>query len=188
MTNSIKLMGAVLLSTFLFSSCQEDCDTTVTQVSEDEAGWLVYSRGDSAYFINETNQQVNFVNTALLSEQVPGEGFSTTSDCIEQYDVQAFSSIEDPQNKYPGLATYILKKPDTLQVVIVVEERGEFEINEAQPTYATLTINNVAYSNVFEIVKTDSTKTTNLKRLRFNKQFGFLSAEYYDGKKLQLMQ
>jgi hypothetical protein len=181
-------MGVVILSTFLFSSCKEDCDTTVTQVSEEEAAWLVYSRGDSAHFLNETNQKVSFVNTALLSEQVPGEGFNTSSDCIEQYDVQAFSSIEDPQNKYPGLATYILKRPDNLQVVLVVEERGEFEINEAEPTHATLTINDVAYNNVFEIVKTDSTKTTNLKRLRFNKEFGFLSAEYYDGKKLQLMQ
>jgi hypothetical protein len=187
MIKSLQLAGVFILSALLFSSCK-DCDTTVIQVSEDEAKWLVYDRGDSARFVNEKNEIVRFVNTGVRVEQVPGEGFNISDNCIERYDVQAASFIEDIKKSYPGLATYILKRPETFEVVLIVENGGDHKINTAQPTYPTKDINNTLYSNVFEVVKTDSTKTTNLKRLLFNKEVGFLSVEYYNGKKLVRVQ
>ena len=94
MIKSLQLAGVFILSALLFSSCK-DCDTTVTQVSEEEAKWLVYDRGDSARFVNEKKEIVRFVNTGIRVEQVPGEGFNVSDRCIEHYDVQAASFIED---------------------------------------------------------------------------------------------
>lgn len=186
MTHFLKLTGTFLLATLLFTSCK-DCDTTVTQVSEEEALWLVYERNDSVTFVNEAEETIKYHNTALRAEQVPGEGFNTSDKCIEQLDVQAFSTIEDKAKKYPGLGTYILKRPSKFEVVLMVEGRGEYKLDLSQPTYPTLDVNNTTYTDVFEIVKTDNAKETNLKRLLFNKEFGFLSVEYFDGKKLERM-
>ncbi|WP_018478556.1 hypothetical protein [Pontibacter roseus] len=187
MTNPFKLAGMFLLATLLFTSCK-DCDTTVTQVTEDDTKWLVYDRGDTVRFVNENNETVRFTTSVLRADQVPGEGFNVTDNCIEQYDIQAVSIIEDTNKEYPRLATFFLKRPNTFDMALLVEEVGEYEINETQPTYPTATVNNNLYSEVFEVVRTDSSKTTNLKRILFNKEFGFLSVEYYNGKKLQLAQ
>jgi hypothetical protein len=190
MKKILKLAGPFLLATLLFTSCK-DCDTTVTQVSEDEALWLVYDRNDSVAFVNEAEETIKFYNTALRAEQVPGEGFNTSDKCIEQLDVQAFSTMEDKEQdkakKYPGLGTYILKRPSKFEVVLLVEGRGEFKLDLAQPTYPSLEVNNTFYTDVYEIVKTDDSKETNVKRLLFNKEFGYLSVEFFNGKKLERM-
>ncbi|MDX5419734.1 MAG: hypothetical protein LPK09_11005 [Hymenobacteraceae bacterium] len=187
MTNTLKLAGAFILATFLFTSCK-DCDTTVTQVEDEEAEWLVYDRNDSVTFINEKAEEVLFVNTVLSAQQVPGEGFDISDECIERYDMQGISIIQNTQKSYPGLATYFLKRPDKFEVTLLVENKGEYTIDEDQPTYPTVEVNNTLYTNVFEVINTDATKATNMKRLLFNKEFGFLSVEYYDGKKLELKQ
>lgn len=187
MTQFVKLAGAFLLATLLFTSCN-DCDTTMTQVSQDEVRWLVYDRNDSVAFVNEEGKTIKFYHTALRAEQVPGEGYSITDKCIEQVDMQASSTIEEKAKKYPGLGTYILKRPDKFEVVLIVEGRGEFKLaNLEQPTYPSLEVNNKEYSDVFEVVKTDDSKETNVKRLLFNKEFGYLSVEYFDGRKLERM-
>ena len=139
-------------------------------------------------FINEKAEEVLFVNTLLNAQQVPGEGFNVADDCIERYDMQAMSIIKNAQKNYPGLATYFLKRPDKFEVTLLVENQGEYTIDESQPTYPSVEVNSTVYSNVFEVIKTDSSKATNLKRLLFNKEFGFISVEYYDGRKLELKQ
>lgn len=187
MTTSLKLAGAFILAAFLFTSCK-DCDTTVTQVADEEAEWLVYDRNDSVTFVNEKAEEVLFVNTVLNAQQVPGEGFNVSDDCIERYDMQAISIIQNPQKSYPGLATYFLKRSDSFEVTLLVENKGEYTIDESQPTYPSVEVNNTLYSNVFEVINTDGSKATNMKRLLFNKEFGFISVEYYDGKKLELKQ
>ncbi|MBD1395569.1 hypothetical protein H9Q13_00185 [Pontibacter sp. JH31] len=185
MIKSLKLASAIIGATLLFTSCK-DCDTTVIQVADDEAEWLVYDRNDSVTFINEKAEEVLFVNTLLNAQQVPGEGFNVSDDCIERYDMQAMSIIQNTQRSYPGLATYFLKRPDTFEVILLVENQGEYTIDETQPTYPSLDVNNTLYTNVFEVTNPDGSKATNMKRLLFNKEFGFISVEYYDGKKLEL--
>ncbi len=106
MTNSLKLAGIFILATLLFASCK-DCDTTVTQVSEEEAKWLVYNRGDSARFVNEKNQIVRYVNTGIRADQVPGEGFNVSDDCIEA------SSVESCRNCASRSVASIPSKPST---------------------------------------------------------------------------
>jgi len=48
-----------------------------------------------------------------------------------------------------------------------------------------LQVNGIDYNEVFE-VKPDSTKPSDLKRLLYNKEVGFISASYYDGRSLEL--
>lgn len=183
MTHLLKLAGALILLTFLFASCKK-CETTVAQVSEDEAMWLVYEQGDTIEFVNEKQEPVRFGHVMLRADQVPAEGYSMASDCIERLDVRAYSIIEDTKRIYPGLATFFQKSHDKFDVVLLIDRVGDVTLDIMQPTFPTLEVNNTLYTNVFEIVKSDSTKATDLKRLLFNKDFGYISVEYYDGKKL----
>lgn len=175
------------MATLLFTSCK-DCETTSTQMDENDVKWLVYDRGEKVQFKNESGDTVIYANTNLRAEQVPWEGYKTSDDCIKHFDVQAYSVIQDQGKVYPGMMTYFLKKENSFDVLLNVELTGDHEIDIAQPTYASYEVNEVTYSNVFEVVKTDSSKASNLKRLLFNQEHGFLSLELYDGKKLELMQ
>ncbi|WP_299707607.1 hypothetical protein [uncultured Pontibacter sp.] len=187
MTHSLKLAGAFVLAALLFSSCDKCDPTTTTQMDENDVKWLVYDRGEKVKFKNEAGDTVVYTNTILRAEQVPGEGFNTGDDCIEHFDVQAYSVIQDPEKDYPGLMTYFLKKENSFDVALHVELAGEYKIDTLQATHATYEINETTYNNVFEVVKTDSSKTENLKRLLFNKEHGFLGVELFNGKKLELL-
>lgn len=192
MTHSIKLVGAFILAALLFTSCK-DCDTTTTQFDEKDVEWLVYDRGDTVRFLNEVGDTVTYTNTALVAEQVPGEGYNVSDNCIGHFDVQAYSVMEDVARnntgatKSPGLATYFLKREKGLEVSVAVDERGEYKLNLAQPTYPSVEVNDVLYNEVYEVVNSDASKVTNVKRILFNKQSGFLSVEFYNDKKLELI-
>ncbi|WP_196268114.1 hypothetical protein [Pontibacter sp. 172403-2] len=80
---------------------------------------------------------------------------------------------------------FIRRSPDNFIVQVAAENEGSWELEEKNPQYPVLQVNGANYTNVFE-VKPDSTKPTDLKRLLYNKEAGFISAEYYDGRLLQL--
>lgn len=192
MTHSIKLLGVFMLATLLFTSCK-DCDTTTTQFDEKDVEWLVYDRNDTIRFLNETGDTVTYANTALIAEQVPGEGYNISDNCIGHFDVQAYSVMEDiarsntNTNASPGIATYFLKRENSLEVSVAVNGRGEYKLNPGQPTYPSVEVNDVLYTDVYEVINNDASKATNVKRILFTKERGFLSVEFYNDKKLELI-
>ncbi|PKV76219.1 hypothetical protein [Pontibacter ramchanderi] len=192
MTQSFKLVGVFVLATLLFTSCK-DCETTTTQFDQKDVEWLVYERGDTIRFLNETGDTVTYANTALIAEQVPGEGYNISDNCIGHFDVQAFSVMEDiakttpGTTKSPGIATYFLKRENSLEVSLAVNERGEYKLNLAQPAYPSVEVNDMLYTDVYEVTNNDASKATNVKRILFNKQHGFLSVEFHNDKKLELI-
>ncbi|GGG05291.1 hypothetical protein [Pontibacter amylolyticus] len=192
MTHRIKLAGAFMLATLLFTSCK-DCDTTTTQFDEKDVEWLVYDRGDTVRFLNEVGDTVAYTNTALIAEQVPGEGYNVSDNCIGHFDIQAYSVMEDvarnstSTDKNPGIMTYFLKRENSLEVALAVDKRGEYKLNLTQPTYPSVEVNDVLYTDVYEVINNDASKVTNVKRILYNKQRGFLSVEFYNDKKLELI-
>lgn len=181
-----------MLATLLFTSCK-DCDTTTTQFDEKDVEWLVYDRGDTVRFLNEVGDTVAYTNTALIAEQVPGEGYNVSDNCIGHFDIQAYSVMEDvarnstSTDKNPGIMTYFLKRENSLEVALAVDKRGEYKLNLAQPTYPSVEVNGVLYNDVYEVINNDASKVTNVKRILYNKQRGFLSVEFYNDKKLELI-
>ena len=187
MKTSVTTLCTLLFGAVLLSSCDKCGESTITMVTEDDAKWLVYDGKDTIRFVNEANLPVNYVRTRLTSENVPGEGYSLDDKCIDQLDTQVGNIIQDVRSQQPGLATYILRRPNNLTVQLLVEGRGAYEINESTPTYPSLEVDGTVYNNVFE-VKKDSTAATSVKRILFNKEVGFISVELYGGKKLRRVQ
>jgi hypothetical protein len=186
MTHSLKLAGAFILATLLFTSCK-DCDTTVTQIDENDAAWLSYEHNDTVNFLNELGDTVQYVNIAMRAEQIPGEGFNISDDCIEHYDVQAFAILEEQTKKNPSLMTYFIKRENSFLVSLAVEGRGDYKLNLDEPTYPSLEVNGMTYLNVYEVLQTNQADAGRIKRMLYNKTHGFLSIEFYGDKKLELI-
>ncbi|WP_242928691.1 hypothetical protein [Pontibacter vulgaris] len=184
MNKILRPVLALAFGSFLLASCDK-CEPTYTQPTTEDLDWLVYDTKDSIRFVNESNKVFTYLRTNAYTQNIPGAGYSVSDDCIEKMDTQVVNVIQQVKNQQPGLAITILKTPEDLTVNLVVEDRGTYKIDKANPTFATLDLNGFTYNNVFE-VKADSTKATSLKRLLFNKEFGFLSLEMYDGRKLDL--
>jgi hypothetical protein len=187
MTQLLKLAGAFILAALLFSSCKKCDPTTSTEMNEDDVKWLVYDRGDTVFFQNESGDSVTYVNTILRAENVPGEGYNMSDECISHFDVQAYSVIQDTKQEYPAIMSFFLKTETKFDLILAVNNSGEQKVDVTQPTHATYEINETTYNNVFEVVKTDDAKGQNLKRLLFNQEHGFLSVELFDGRKLELL-
>ncbi|WP_242920095.1 hypothetical protein [Pontibacter liquoris] len=182
MKRSLSVGFALLLGTVLFSSC-DTCDpATITPLQTGDEAWLTYERGDTIRFINETNQPVTYLCVDLSGGNVPAVGYEGEK-CIAKMDTQAGAIIQDTKNKYLAMGTFITRRPENFTLQLAVENRGTWEVDENNPKYPTLQVNGVNYNNVFE-VKLDSTKASDLKRLLYSKEKGFISVEYYDGKKL----
>ena len=195
MRTTLKASLTLLLGAALFTSC-ETCDTaSITPVTDEDKSWLAYTqplpadgKPDTIRFINDTNAIFKFVRTQLHSAQVPGDGYSYNDKCIDQIDTQASAVIQDVTRKMPGLATYILRKPNDLQVKILVENLGTYEIDEQNPTHPSITIDGEVYQDVFEenVPGNDTDNKGKVKKILFNKEHGFIRVEFYGGKFLQL--
>ncbi|MCC9137858.1 hypothetical protein ACFSKU_01810 [Pontibacter silvestris] len=182
----LKALLLICCSIIICTSC-DSCETSsVTFVSEEDERWLVYDQGDTILFENEAGQTLTYVHTLLTSENIPAEGYEATDECVDKMDVQVGSIIQDVKNAKPGLGTYILRRPDSLTVKLAVEGNDTWKIEETTPTYNTLNVNGQDYNNVYEI-NSDSTKDTGIKRLLYSKEKGFISIDFYDGRKLQLV-
>ena len=188
MKASIKTILSLLFASTLFTACDKCGEATVTPITESDAEWLVYENQDTIRYTSNTNETVKFILSNAFVENVPAEGYSISDDCIEKLDTQAGRIIQDVKQKWPGMATYILKKPGDLTVSLVLQGNKGINIDENNPTYATKNINGLNYQDVFEIKydSTSSTKTGELKHLYFNKENGFIEVKYFGGKSLQL--
>lgn len=174
----------LLFATAVLTSCEKCGDVTITQPTPADAEWLVYRQSDSIRFVNESGDNVVYTRSGIFAQSLPGEGFTATDECIESVNVQIRTVIEDVRSRQPSLSTRILSKPGDLQVEVGVADLGVWEIDEQQPTYESLEVNGRTYSNVHEVL-TNSTQEGGVKRILFNKEFGFLRVEFNGGKILQ---
>jgi hypothetical protein len=186
MKHLLKLVATFVFAAFLFTSCKE-CDVTTTQIEEADVDWLVYDRNDTIYFLSDVGDTILYRNTLLRAEQVPGEGYNASDNCIGHFDVQAVSVMEDVDRVAPGIAVYFLKRENLFEVKLLVDQRGEFNLNLAEPTYETYELNDVVYTDVYQITSSNASNEKNVSRILFNKAHGFLSMEFHNGKKLELI-
>jgi hypothetical protein len=188
MKRTVYTIFSVLFGSLFLYSC-ETCDNpTVTVPTDEDNEWLVYDylKYYKPEFENENDSLIkSFKFQGFLSQNTPGEGSSLSDDCIENLDTQVFAQVADTTKRYPSLFTYILKRPDSLEVRVAVENRGDWVIDKDNPTYETLEVNGYDYLNVYE-VKPDSVKANSVKKILFNKEFGFLLVDFYDGRQLRL--
>ncbi|WP_347158937.1 hypothetical protein [Pontibacter chitinilyticus] len=185
MKASVRIALILLLSPVLFSSCN-NCDTpVVTSLQPEDTAWLPYKQGDTIRYLNESNAAVFFICTEVAQGTIPADGYSPDEKCIDKQNTQADYIIKDIKDKYNALATLIVRKPESLEVKLAAEKNSSWEIDENNPKYPSLELNGTTYSQVFE-VNLDSTKTGSLKRLLYSQTNGFIRAEYYDGRLLQL--
>lgn len=186
MKHPLKLVAVFVLATFLFTSCKE-CDVTTTQLDESDVEWLVYDRPDSIQFLTEAGDTVLYTNSLIRAEQIPGEGYNASDNCIGHFDVQAVSVMEDVDRVSPSIAVFFLKRENLFEVSILVAERGDYKLNLATPNYDVYELNGEVYTNVYEIVNNDASNEKNVRRILFNKAYGFLSMEFHNNKKLELI-
>lgn len=181
LTTALMLLAG---STLLFSC--ENCESpTVTEFTEQDYDWLVYERTSRVNFVNEKEETVEYKFGGVVVNNVPGEGYSVSDECIEKLDSQAYLAITDTTNKNLDLFTYMLKRPDEFSVKLSIENRGDWTLDPTSPTHQTYELDGINYTNVYEILP-DSTKPTSVKQILFNKAYGYLYVEFYDGKFLKL--
>ncbi|NDK56562.1 hypothetical protein [Pontibacter fetidus] len=188
MKKTVYTIFSVLFGSLFLYSC-ETCDNpTITATTAEDNKWLVYDYINyyNPLFENEQDSLIkSFKFQNFITQNVPGEGSSLTDDCIESLDTQVFAHIADTTKRYPALYTYILKRPDTLEVRVAIENRGDWAIDKENPTYETLEVNGFDYMDVYEI-NPDSVKANSVKQILFNKEYGFLKVDFYDGRQLRL--
>ncbi|GAB3203243.1 hypothetical protein ABID22_000958 [Pontibacter aydingkolensis] len=192
---TLKTCLALLFGSVLFTSCENCKSPSITTFTETDTDWLAYTadaptdgKPDTIWFTNDAGADIKFTRTQLYANNLPGDGFTFDDKCIDQMNAQAGAIIQDVTRKMPGLATYILKKPNDLQVKLLVEKLGTYEIQEENPTHASLTIDGLTYVDVFEvsIPGNDTDDKGKVKLVYFNKTHGFIRVEFYGGKFLQL--
>ncbi|MEJ8757085.1 hypothetical protein WG947_08765 [Pontibacter sp. H259] len=180
------VFGLLFGSMFLYAC--ETCDNpTITTPTQEDFSWLVYKMTSEVAFENEANALIESYKYIGFNQQtVPAKGVSLNDDCIEKLDTQVVTQIADTTKQYPALFTYILKRPDSLQVRVAVENRGDWLVDKDNPTYETLEVNGYLYYNVYEI-NPDSVRANSVKKILFNKDFGFLQVDFYDNRQLRLV-
>ncbi|GAA4438261.1 hypothetical protein GCM10023188_33450 [Pontibacter saemangeumensis] len=188
----LKLFTVMLFAAAGLTSCEKCGNVLITEPTPEDSEWLVYKLNDTTAFQTETADIVRYTRTGIYAQNVPGEGFSMEDECIDQIDVQVRTVMEDVQNVQPYLGTRILSKPDDLVVEVAVGENvndkaveiGVWEIDENNPSYDSLAVNDKMYYDVFE-VNPENTKANSISQILYNKEFGFLSVSFYSGKKLE---
>ncbi|WP_157578845.1 hypothetical protein [Pontibacter roseus] len=170
----------------LFSACN-DCSTSVSQFENGDSTWTVYAAQDSLQMLAENDTVYTFVNVRTSSEPVPGEGFDVTDACIEQYDTRRVSVMQqaDTPRRFPALTVIAQRRPNDIQVSLAVAGRGTLLIPDVNtPQHASLPVNGFTYTNVFDVAAADSTGS-DVKRILFNREFGFLQVEFFRGRTLK---
>jgi hypothetical protein len=185
MKNALGSFFLLLSASAVLSSCEKCGNTVITEPTPEDVEWLVYKPGDTVTFVTETNTRVKYARSGIFAQTIPGEGFTATDECIEKVDVQLRTVMDAVAGTLPSLGTRILNKPEELVVEVNVSNLGVWEINEASPTLDSVAVNGITYRDVHEI-KADSTTADGAKHILFNKEFGFLKVEFFNGKLLQL--
>ncbi|MCC9166814.1 hypothetical protein [Pontibacter harenae] len=186
MKSTFTLMLSFVVGALLFSSCDKCDEVKYSRATTDDLEWLVYGQDDSIKFVNQDNVLLTFTRVNATENQLPGEGYSASDECIEKVDVQHLVTMQDLKNQHPTFGTAVTRSSDKLKVNVMLESRGMHEINVENPDFETLEVNGQNYSNVYEITA-DSTRTYSLKRLLFNKSHGVLYYELYDRREYKLV-
>ncbi|MCJ8166684.1 hypothetical protein MKJ04_17695 [Pontibacter sp. E15-1] len=181
----------LLLAAVALSSCEQCGNVTIAQPTVADSEWLVYKENDTLVFEAETGAEVRYVRTGIYAQSIPGEGFSAEDACIDQVDILARTVLEDLGDIQPPLGTRILSRPNDLVVSLSVgekagettEDTGIWEIDETSPTHDSLAVNGQMYYEVFEL-NLSNAGTNRVKQLLYNKAFGFLRVEFFNGPKL----
>lgn len=187
MKRTVTTIFSLLFGSLFLYSCESCENPTITYPTEDETKWLVYELGDKPVYKDERDTLIrSYKFLGFLGQNVPGEGISLSDECMERLDTQVLAEVSDTTGRYPRLFTYILKRPDSLQVKIAVDNLGDWVLDQNNPTHETLEVDGNVYSNVYEI-NADSVKLNSVKTVLFNKEYGFLYVDFYNNKKLTLV-
>jgi hypothetical protein len=184
MKHTLGSLFLLLAASAALSSCEKCGNSTVSEPTPEDVEWLVYKQNDTINFITETSDTVNFTRTGIFAETIPGEGFTATDECIDQWNVQTRTVIGGEALEQPQMGTRVLSTPNELVVAISVGENGLWELDKQNPSLDSVQVNGMTYHNVFEI-KPDSSGTEGVKHILFNKDYGFLSVDFYNGKQLK---
>lgn len=199
MKTTIKTFFLPVLASFFLMGCEKCANVSISEPTPIDNEWLVYGNAkeavadqqrnlkDTIIFLNEDNQTIRYFRTGIYAQSLPGDGYSIEDECIEQLNTQMTNIIEDESKRYPLLATSVLSKPDSLLVRIGVDKSGSWDIDPNGGTLSEKEINGTTYTNVYELTGT-GTKDTDVKKIYFNKAFGFLEVEFVGNKKLSLLE
>lgn len=163
-----------------------DCTTSVATFENGDSNWTVYNARDTLLMVDDTDIVRVFVNSRVNSDVVPGEGFDVTDACIEQYYTRRSSVMQHAASPrlFPALTVVALKSPETVFINLVVAQRADLPIPDINtPQHAQLTLEGVTYQNVFDI-NSDDSDSNDVKRILFNREFGFLHVEFTNGRTL----
>ncbi|GHA79077.1 hypothetical protein GCM10007389_36490 [Pontibacter akesuensis] len=181
--------------------CEKCANVSFSEPTLAETEWLVYGNlqkavadqqrdlKDTILFLDEeTKDTIRYFRTGIYAQSLPGDGYSIEDQCIEQLNTQMTNIIEDESKRNPLLATSILSKPDSLLIRIGVDKTGSWAIDPNGVTLPQMLINGKEYYDVYELTGT-GTKPTDVKKLYFNKEYGFLEVHFVnDKKKLSLLE
>jgi len=179
MKSRFTLLLSFVAGALLLSSCDKCGTATYAEPTAQDLEWLVYEQNDSIKYVNQDNVPLIFTRVNAVTNQLPGQGFSASDDCIERYDVQYATTMQDLKNQHPTFGTVVSRLSDTLLVQVMLENRGIYTIDVDNPDFPVKEVNGKEYTDVYEI-NADSTRTYSLKHLLFNKTHGVLSYELYD--------
>ncbi|MCX2741093.1 hypothetical protein [Pontibacter anaerobius] len=190
MKTTVKSFFLLMFASATLAACDNCGDISITEPSTEDSQWLVYGTGDTALFRNEAGATITYLRTGIYAQNVPGDGYSISDDCIDKRNTQVTNIIEDKERKMPYLGTYILKKPDSLIVKIGVGNKNAWDIKDTDQTQ-TVTVgegeSQITYNNAY-VFEADSTAADSPKEVYFSKDKGFLKVELYNGKKLELVE
>lgn len=173
----------LLLAAAALTSCEQCANVTISNPTAADSEWLVYKANDTISFETEAGDTIRYARTGIYAENVPGEGFSTDDECIDELNVRVRTVVEDVDEEQPALGTRILSKPDSLVVQLAVDGMGIWEIDQNNPGYDSLAVNGMMYYDVFELTPAVTT-TNSVEQILFNKEFGFLHIQFDDMTKL----
>jgi hypothetical protein len=187
MKKTVTTIFSLLFGSLFLYSCETCENPTITYPTESDNEWLVYKPGNKPVYKDERDTLIrSYKFIGFLGQNVPGAGASVSDDCLEKLDTQVTAQLSDTTGKHSTFYTYILKRPDSLQVKIAVDNVNAWTLDQNKPTYQTLEVGGNVYADVFE-VKADSLKINSVKKVLFNKQYGFLQVEFYNKKRLTLV-
>ncbi|WP_276497319.1 hypothetical protein [Pontibacter litorisediminis] len=190
MKTTVKSFFLLMFASATLAGCDNCGTTSILEPTVEDTQWLVYGNGDVALF-NNAGDTVTYQRTGIYAQNVPGEGYSVTDDCIEKLNTQVTNIIEDKERKMPYLGTYVLKKPDSLIVKVGVGSKNAWEIKPTTDTPQTVEVGEgetkKTYTDVY-VLTADSTAADSPKEVYFSKEQGFIKVELYNKKVLELIE
>ncbi|TPE44485.1 hypothetical protein [Pontibacter mangrovi] len=184
MKTTVKSFFLLILASATLAACDDCGNISITEPTPEDSQWLVYGTGDTALFKDQAGNTITYLRTGIYAQNVPGDGFSVTDDCVSQRNTQVTNIIEDKDRKLPYMGTYILKKPDSLIVKIGVGDKAAWNITSSTPT-EDYKLNDTLYTAY--ILERADTATEGPAKVYFTKEKGFVKVEFDNENSLELI-